>query len=341
MCLVAPGTFAMSHSACDRGTKLSSSPYQMETGTLIEAISKPHGFISLRSSSNQPQMLALIECHRRAALNADVARSRARRSSSAARPVCGANGSGWGGPSGIGRILRPRRAARPLRSRPNASGPRARRSPEAGLTQGITGAIPMQRHGWPSACRLAGGRRRARNWAKGEAGPTAFTGALGATRAGGKSSHDRQSGRLRTRGGTRFSPRAGRARRHAARVRYLRSLPAWPGAACRVSGGRRRARIWAIAEVAQCLLDHRSDLSKPERIVLRHEGVPRSTWRPSIAAVASSGRSGCLPPTSSPTIACRPLRSRRRRTGRLLLRAEGRTDSDRGREVAPSVVELR
>ena len=247
---------------------------------------------------------------------------------------------------GVGRAVRhrthptaaPRRTT--PRSRPNASGPRARRSPEAGLTQGITGAIPMQRHGWPSACRLAGGRRRARNWAKGEAGPTAFTGALGATRAGGKSSHDRQSGRLRTRGGTRFSPRAGRARRHAARVRYLRSLPAWPGAACRVSGGRRRARIWAIAEVAQCLLDHRSDLSKPERIVLRHEGVPRSTWRPSIAAVASSGRSGCLPPTSSPTIACRPLRSRRRRTGRLLLRAEGRTDSDRGREVAPSVVEF-
>jgi len=35
--------------------------------------------------------------------------------------------------------------------------------------------------------------------------------------------------------GTRFSPRAGRARRRAARVRYLCSVPAWPGAACRVS----------------------------------------------------------------------------------------------------------
>ena len=47
----------------------------------------------------------------------------------------------------------------------------------------------------------------------------------------------------------RSSPRAGRARRHAARVRYLCSVPAWLGAACRVSGGRRRPRIWAIALV--------------------------------------------------------------------------------------------
>ena len=44
------------------------------------------------------------------------------------------------------------------------------------------------------------------------------------------------------------SPRAGRARRRAARVRYLCSVPTWPGTACRVSGRGRRARIWAKAK---------------------------------------------------------------------------------------------
>ena len=49
---------------------------------------------------------------------------------------------------------------------------------------------------------------------------------------------------------TRLSPKAGRARRRPARCAIPMSMPAWPGAACRVSGGRRRARIWAIARAA-------------------------------------------------------------------------------------------